>query len=332
MQSFPGWWDRQPGLPPASRSGEILWLAAPGSGPGQALLVPPGLSTQGGNEMIRPEQKKLFAVIGNPVRHSLSPLMMNACFKALDIPALYAAFNVDELDGDLKLLHKTGFSGLSVTIPHKETALRLTERIDETAEEIGAVNTLRRTDNGWEGRNTDWIGALRALSAVVDVSNRNALILGAGGAARAVGYGLKRAGAVVTISNRLVEREMGEVLSRRLNSEFILLEALNKAEHNFDIVVQCTSVGLENAEASPIVLDSFFKPEMTVMDIIYSPRWTAFSKAARDVGCAVVSGLDMLLYQGAAQLEWWLERPIFETVAVEAMRQALEEAVNAKSS
>ena len=122
--------------------------------------------------MIRPEQKKLFAVIGNPVRHSLSPVMMSACFEALKVPALYAAFYVDELDCDLKLLHKTGFSGLSVTVPYKEIACRLAEEIDKTAEEIGAANTLRRTNLGWEGINTDWVGALRALSAVVDVSGR----------------------------------------------------------------------------------------------------------------------------------------------------------------
>ena len=280
--------------------------------------------------MIRPEQKKLFAVIGNPVRHSLSPVMMNACFKALDVPALFAAFYVDELDSDLKLLHKTGFSGLSVTIPYKEMACRLSEQIDETAQKIGAANTLRRTSLGWEGLNTDWIGALRALSAVVEVSARSALILGAGGAARSVAYGLARAGAKVTISNRCVER--GEVLSRQIKSNFIPLNTLAKVATDFDIVVQCTSVGLEDSEASPIALDSFFKPEMTVMDIIYSPRWTAFARAARDAGCKVVSGLDMLLYQGAAQVEWWLGCSVFETPAIEAMRQALEEALNEKSS
>jgi shikimate dehydrogenase len=280
--------------------------------------------------MIRAEQKNLFAVIGNPVRHSLSPAMMSACFKALNVPALYAAFYVDELDSDLKLLHKTGFSGLSVTIPYKEMVCRLAEQIDETADQIGAANTLRRTNLGWEGFNTDWIGALRALSAVVDVSGRNALILGAGGAARSVAYGLQRAGAAVTISNRCVER--GKVLSRQIKSNFIPLNILAKVVRDFDMVVQCTSVGLEDSEASPIVLDSFFKPEMTVMDLIYTPRWTAFSRAARDAGCTVVSGLDMLLYQGAAQVEWWLGRPVFETHAIAAMRQALEEAVNETSS
>ncbi len=278
--------------------------------------------------MIRPEQKKLFAVIGNPVSHSLSPVMMGACFKALDVPALFAAFYVDELDSDLKLLHKTGFSGLSVTLPYKETACRLAEQIDKTAQKIGAANTLRRTALGWEGLNTDWIGALRALSAAVEVSARNALILGAGGAARSVAYGLIRAGAKVTISNRCVER--GKVLSRQIKSNFIPLDTLAKVVTDFDIVVQCTSVGLDDSEASPVVSGSFFKPEMTVMDIIYSPRWTAFARAAREAGCTVVSGLDMLLFQGAAQVEWWLGRAVFETPAIEAMRQALEEAVNEK--
>lgn len=131
--------------------------------------------------MIRPEQKSLFAVIGNPVRHSLSPVMMSACFEAIEVPALYAAFCIDELDRDLELLHKTGFRGLSVTIPHKEEACRLADEVDETAEEIGAVNTLRRTDLGWEGINTDWIGALRALSAVVEVPGETPLSWGRAG-------------------------------------------------------------------------------------------------------------------------------------------------------
>jgi shikimate dehydrogenase len=279
--------------------------------------------------MIKPEQRKLFAVIGNPVGHSLSPIMMEACFKALDIPAIYTAFYVDELEHDLKVLHKTGFSGLSVTVPYKEMVCRLAERIDKNAEEIGATNTLRRTALGWEGCNTDWIGALRALSAVVEVESSRALIIGAGGAARAVAYGLKRAGATVTISNRCFER--GKALSDRLDSEFIPLDQLRKATKEYNIAVQCTSAGLGNHEASPFDFESFFRPAMTVMDIVYRPRWTAFSKAARDAGCTVVSGLEMLLYQGAAQLEWWLDLPVFGTPAVDAMRSVLEQTVNEKS-
>ncbi len=274
--------------------------------------------------MIRPEQNKLFAVIGNPVRHSLSPVMMNAAFRAMEMPAIFTAFYVDELASDLNLLHRTGFSGLSVTIPYKEMTCRLAEEIDNTSEEIGAVNTLRRTNLGWQGRNTDWIGALRALAQKTEIRGRSALIIGAGGAARAVVYGLSRAGAAITVSNRCIER--GQALCREFRGDFIPLELLEEAPNDFDIVVQCTSVGLEDVRSSPLVSESFFRPEMTVMDIVYRPMWTQFAKAARSAGSTIVSGLDMLLYQGVAQLEWWLGRSIPEQPAVAAMREALEEA------
>ncbi|MCE5336304.1 MAG: shikimate dehydrogenase [Desulfobacteraceae bacterium] len=279
--------------------------------------------------MIRPEQQKLFGVIGNPVRHSLSPVMINAAFRAMGLPAVYAAFYVDELASDLALLHKIGFTGLSVTVPYKEMTCRLAEEIDHTAEEIGAVNTLLRTNLGWQGRNTDWIGALRAIAQAVDVDGSRTLVLGAGGAARAVAYGLKRAGAVITISNRCVGR--GLDLSQHLRSEFIPLDSLPRAQGEFDIVVQCTSVGLEDNGASTLVPDSFFRPGMTVMDIVYRPRWTPFARAAKRAGCNIVSGLEMLLYQGAAQLEWWLGRLVPES-AIVAMREALEEAVDDEST
>jgi shikimate dehydrogenase len=255
--------------------------------------------------------------------------MMSACFKSLGLSALYAAFYVDELEKDLDLLHKTGFSGLSVTLPYKEMACRLVERIDTTARQIGAANTLRRTDLGWEGCNTDWTGALKALASACELRGRRALIVGAGGAARAVAYGLKQAGAHVTIANRCVER--GRSFSKQIEAAFIPLSLLEKSGDKFDVVVQCTSSGLSDERATPLVSGSFFKPEMTVMDIVYSPPLTAFSRAARDAGATVVSGLEMLLYQGVAQLEWWLERPVFDTPAVDAMRRALEEAVNDKT-
>ncbi|MFZ2446820.1 MAG: shikimate dehydrogenase [Syntrophobacteraceae bacterium] len=275
--------------------------------------------------MIRPEQEKLFAVVGNPVRHSLSPVMMRAAFAAMEIPALYTAFFVDEIAEDLQTLHKTGFSGLSVTIPYKEMACRLAVEVDGTADEIGAVNTLRRTTHGWEGRNTDWIGAVRAFARSGEILGKSALILGAGGAARAVAYGLQRAGATITISNRCVER--GRTLSKQLHSGFIPLKSLEKTRADFDIVVQCTSVGLDGGPQSP-VSSSFFRPEMTVMDIVYRPRWTAFSSAARDAGCTLVSGAEMLIYQGAAQIEWWLGRPVPESPVIAAMRDALEKAAD----
>ena len=271
--------------------------------------------------MVKPEQQKLFAVIGNPVKHSLSPAMMNAAFKSLDFPAAYLAFCSDDLAEDLDLLHRTGFGGLSVTIPHKETAYRLAVAVDDTAQAIGAVNTLRREKDGWQGCNTDWIGANRALAGATSLEGKRALVLGAGGAARAVVFGLKKAGSLVTVCNRSVER--GEALARTFETGFIPLSRLNDAPGDFEVIVQCTSVGLDGSGSSKIVPDDFFEPGMVVMDTVYRPFWTPFTIAAKKAGCAIVSGLDMLLHQGVAQLEWWLGLPVPEPT-VEVMRDALK--------
>ena len=265
--------------------------------------------------MIIPAQEELYAVIGNPVRHSLSPIMMNAAFRALGVAAHYTAFAVEHLAEALQLLSQTGFSGLSVTLPHKEEACRWATELDETAQSIGAVNTLRRQGDHWEGRNTDWIGAVQALRQVTEVRGRNALVIGAGGSARAVIYGLKREGARVTVSNRTAQR--GVELAAAFQCHFLPFQDLH--QHAFEILVQCTPLGMEgtaSAEALPgFPLDS----QTVVMDLVYRPYWTPFLKRARDAGCQVVSGLDMLLYQGVAQFEWWLGQPAPVAVMKEAL-------------
>jgi shikimate dehydrogenase len=265
---------------------------------------------------IRPVQKEfLFGVIGNPVRHSLSPKMMNAAFEALGLPAVYLAFEVEGLEGALETFAKMGFRGLSVTIPHKEDARRLAGEVDETAAAIGAVNTLRWKEGRWEGCNTDWLGTVRALEAATPLEGRRAAVLGAGGAARGVVYGLGREGAEVTVSNRTAAR--GEALAEAFGARFTPLSELDG--RNFDVVVQCTSVGLEGSEPHELVPDSFFHPGMVVMDIVYRPVWTLFLLSAKKAGSRVVPGLDMLLYQGAAQLEWWLGKPAPLSVMSEAL-------------
>ncbi len=279
--------------------------------------------------MIRSVQTELFAVIGNPVKHSLSPAMMNAVLASLRIPAVYLALQVDDIDTDLETLSRMGFRGLSVTLPHKEAAFGLAWRLDETAEDIRAVNTLRRADDGrWEGRNTDWLGAVRALEQATGLAGKRAVVIGAGGAARAVVYGLLRAGAAPVVANR--SRERGEALARGFGCGFLPLEELghSASAHRFDVVVQCTSAGLAGTEASPaLVPQSFFRPGMVVMDTVYRPRWTPFALAAREAGCVMVPGMDMLLHQGVAQLEWWLGRGIPPREGVQVMRDALERAL-----
>jgi shikimate dehydrogenase len=277
--------------------------------------------------MIIPRQKDLFAVVGNPVSHSLSPVMMNVAFADLGVDAVYVALQLDEAVRDLKTIFDTGFRGLSVTLPHKETAFSIAARVDETARMIGAVNTLKHSEDGWEGRNTDWTGANRAIEKVVAIKGKKALVIGAGGVARAVVFGLKRGQAEVTLANRSVGR--GSSLAKSFECGFIPLADLDRARSeglDFDIVVQCTSVGLAGTGPASPVSASFFRSGMVVMDTVYRPLVTPFLKAANEAGCKTISGLEMLLYQGVAQLEWWLERSI-PSACIEAMKESLVKAV-----
>jgi shikimate dehydrogenase len=307
--------------------------------------------------MIRPVPKDLYAVIGNPVAHSLSPVMMNAVFEALKIPALYFALQVDDPGVDLVTLARLGIKGLSVTIPHKEAACRLAECVDEAAQTMGAVNTLRLDETRWQGQNTDWIGAISALRQEMDhfdsahraktsfadhaprqanapahhagachqpfIAGKRALVIGAGGVARAVVYGLRREGAAVTISNRGVSR--GENLAKASACDFIPLSELSAESSRtaFDIIVQCTSVGLMDKEDFTLIPDALFHPGSVVMDTVYRPLWTPFLRKAKAAGCITVSGVEMLLYQGAAQLEWWLGEIIRSEMVVPIMREAV---------
>jgi len=293
--------------------------------------------------MIRPVQKDLYAVIGNPVAHSLSPPMMNAVFEALGITALYLALQVDGLVEDLPLLARIGIKGLSVTIPHKEAAFRLAALTDEPARAMGAVNTLRLRGSHWEGCNTDWLGALAALQQVLEQPERppsrltphpspltphplkecRVLLIGAGGVARAVGYGLKREGAVVSVTNRGTAR--GEALAQALNGDFFPLSELGKQDGGttFQILVQCTSVGLLDDTEFTLIPDSLFQPGTVAMDTVYRPLWTPFLCKARAAGCTTVTGVEMLLHQGVAQLGWWFGELIRPEVVLPIMRTAL---------
>ncbi|HBD06699.1 MAG TPA: shikimate dehydrogenase [Syntrophobacteraceae bacterium] len=272
--------------------------------------------------MIRVVQTDLFAVIGHPVAHSLSPVMMNAAFASLGLPAHYLALDVDDLAAALPMLAELGIQGLSVTLPHKELACELARKVDQTAREIGAINTLKRVDDplGWEGINTDWIGAMRALQQVTSLADKRALVIGAGGSARAVTYGLKRERAEVVITNRTAAR--GEALAEAFQCAFVPLAEVHRQP--FDILVQCTSVGLSGSGNSDGIPLSVFCSGMVVMDLVYRPLWTPFLQAARDAGCVAVSGLDMLLYQGVAQFEWWWQR----SAPVAQMQDALLRALN----
>ncbi|SFM53250.1 shikimate dehydrogenase [Thermodesulforhabdus norvegica] len=271
--------------------------------------------------MIRCVQTRLFAVIGHPVKHSLSPAMMNAAFRALDIPAFYLALEVSDFLEDMKHITALGFDGLSVTIPHKESAMKLAVVDDEAARAIGAVNCLKRVDDVWRGKNTDWIGVVDSFkSRGIDISGKKALVLGAGGAARGVIYAALKMGAEVTVVNRTDEKAFS--LADEFGINAVEHKSLKERVCDFQVVFQTTPVGMNGYPVEHFWPYDIFRPGMIVMDLVYRPAKTAFMKSAEERGCTVISGLDMLLYQGVAQFEWWFDRP----APLEAMKKALYEA------
>lgn len=270
--------------------------------------------------MMIDQHTDLYGVIGNPVRHSLGPAMHNAAFREKAINAVYLAFETADAGDCINGVRCLGIRGLSVTIPFKTDIIPFLDEVDDLALRIGAVNTVVNKDGSLRGYNTDAAGALAALQEKTEVHGRRVVIVGAGGASRAIGYILKEKGAVVVVSNRSHDR--GTALCRDLDCEFIQTGKLHDV--NADIIINTTPVGMSpDIDLSP-VSEKVFKKGMVVMDIIYNPLETRFLAAARARGCEIVNGLSMFVYQGAEQFRLWtgLEAPV--DVMTEAVKKELK--------
>ncbi|HTX44182.1 MAG TPA: shikimate dehydrogenase [Methanocella sp.] len=252
----------------------------------------------------------LYGVIGDPIAHSLSPIMHNAAFKALNMDCYYGAFHVkgrylyEAVNGARAL----GFGGLNVTVPHKEVIIRFVPA-DETSHDIGAANTIDFKTN--RAYNTDAPGAIASLKDNgVDVKGKNVLVLGAGGAARAVTYGLLENGAAVTIANRTAPkaadlaaymREYGDVFGTSMDN---LKEKVAIA----DVIVNTTTVGLDENET--LVTADMLNRKQAVFDLVYRPVETKLLREAKRAGATTIDGITMLVRQGALSFEIWTgERP-----------------------
>jgi shikimate dehydrogenase len=273
---------------------------------------------------------KLFILFGDPVEHSLSPAMQNAALQAAGIDGLYIPWRVksaglptafDSLRG------MENFGGANVTLPHKEQAVALVDTLTQEAASVGAVNTVVARGGRLLGANTDGQGFLRSLHEEADFLPRGkpAVILGAGGAARAVSVSLSEAGAAeIVIVNRTIERaqSLAECVNREFGASAIGLglddPRMPAMVRDCALVVNTTSVGLSPSDPPPID-PTFLWPGVLVYDLIYRPRETALLGEARKRGCRVLGGLGMLLYQGALAFELWTGQKPSE----EAMRQAL---------
>ncbi|MHB1016211.1 MAG: shikimate dehydrogenase, partial [Desulfurivibrionaceae bacterium] len=256
--------------------------------------------------------------------HSLSPAMHNGAFAALGLNKVYLPFVVQDVAQAMAGLRALGIKGVSVTIPHKEAVIAHLDTIDPVAKKIGAVNTLVIDNNAIHGANTDWLGANRALSEKIPLKGASVLLLGAGGSARAIGFGLLEAGASLTIASRTPEKGGG--LAKLLGCPWLPLAEAGSAKG--DALVNATSLGMgAQQEMLPIASEALVNFKV-VMDIVYAPLATRLLQAAGQAGCQTINGLAMLLYQGAAQFELWTGRP----APVEVMRQSLLTSLGAVAS
>lgn len=264
---------------------------------------------------------KHCVIIGDPVEHSLSPIIHNAGYIALGISDKYqfTALRVSpkEIKNFIAELRTSDIVGVSCTVPHKELVLPYLDEIDEVATEIGAINSIVNDNGHLKGFNTDWVGAVEPLIKLVDLKNKNVAVLGAGGAARAFVYGLKKSGANVTILNRTLEK--AKSLAIQFASEFLPLSDQAKIAQA-DIICNTTSVGLNDPLSSPIG-PNILNSSQIVFDAVYSPQKTKLLKDAESAGSKIIYGSEMLLFQAYEQFKLFtgLEAP------EKAMRQAMEE-------
>jgi shikimate dehydrogenase len=279
----------------------------------------------------------LLGVIGHPVAHSLSPQMHNAALKEAGIAMQYARFDIapDELQPALEAQAQLEFVGVNLTVPHKVAALSFVNELDETARQIGAVNTIKVEGKKLRGFNTDGKGFSRAIREEfsVDLRDLRVLLLGAGGAARAIAFQCAKENCErLVIANRDVEKAKGlaeelraffagpRVLGPVARLQAIALEeaALRFQIANADLVVNASPLGLHRGDAAPLPA-RLLAPHLMVYDTIYGSGPTAFVSSAIDSGARAANGLSMLLHQGALAFEIWFDR----AAPLEVMRRAL---------
>lgn len=260
-------------------------------------------------------ETKLYCVLGDPVGHSLSPLMHNAAFARVGVNGVYTAFQVKDVGAAVAAIRALGIKGASITIPHKVAVLAHLDHRDELVAKIGAANTIRNDRGMLRGFNSDSLGAVKALAEKTTLDGRTVAVIGAGGAARAVAFGVMDSGARVTILNRSIAR--GETLARDLGADFCRLEDVRKVRPQ--ILINTTPVGMApDWDASPVP-GNCLEEGMVVMDAIYNPVKTRLLTEAESRGCLTVDGVAMFVYQGALQFEWWTGR----AAPIDEMRQAV---------
>lgn len=275
---------------------------------------------------------KQLGILGYPLSHSISPAFQQAALDCLGIDAQYHSWPTapDNLQDKVEQLRNAKVLGANVTIPHKEAVIPLLDEIDEMAAAIGGVNTIINNNGRLKGYNTDATGFMRGLreDGAYDPVGSRVVVIGAGGAARAVTYALAGAGpSSLTIINRTLERAQRLAEELRTSFKDVALEASGQLEEEleYDLMVNCTSIGTKHSETEGMmpVAEPLIRPGVLVYDLVYNPSETLLIKAAKRRGAKTLGGLPMLIYQGAEAFRLWTDKEAPVQVMFEAARKAL---------
>ncbi len=268
---------------------------------------------------------KVYGIFGYPLGHTLSPFMQNAAFKALGINAVYIPFEVrpEKLRNAVEFLKRFGFSGVNITIPHKEKVIDFLDKIDPLAKKIGSVNTVKNINGKLFGFNTDGIGFIRDLkNSGFNPKGKTALVIGSGGAGKAVAASLSWSGAKKVFVTDKNDR-LSKALSKKIkNGRYLPFESWKQKLDDSDLLVNATPMGMKN-EDPKIVEPKYFKKGLFIYDVVYN-RETKLVKDAKTAGLEAMNGLGMLLYQGTAAFEIWTGKK----APVKVMEKALKNALN----
>lgn len=278
------------------------------------------------------EKTKIFGVIGDPIAHSMSPLLHNSAFRKVGFDGVYLPLRIpsDSLEESLDEFEKLNVAGYSVTIPHKEDVLEFANIPDLNVDLIGAANTLFKQDGEWQATNTDFDAIAQTVTAALskdskansDVANKRVLILGAGGAARAAVSAMQQQGAVVVVTNRTKDR--AKKLATELNC--LTVDWANRGSEVCDILINCTSVGMHPKVNECPYEPHWLRESMLVFDTVYTPENTLLLKHARERGCMTASGLEMFVRQAAKQFELFTGQDAPIDYMVETLRRYLSAA------
>ncbi|MBH0187840.1 MAG: shikimate dehydrogenase [Nitrospira sp.] len=275
-------------------------------------------------------ETKFCGIIGNPVEHSLSPAIHNAAFRRRALNYVYLAWRVESIGEAVRGLRALGnFRGASVTIPHKVSAVPFLDEIEPTARHIGAINTIVAEKGRLIGHNTDATGALRALrDGGVTLAGRRIVMLGSGGAARAIAFALAAESKAAALMLFGVDEKERAALASDLRSKTDLVvedyflddSILRRAVPDAQVLIHCTPIGMSPKVDATCVPTSLLHSGLAVMDIVYNPRETRLLRDAKRAGCKTIPGLEMFLNQAVAQFELWTT----QSAPVDEMRAVLE--------